>query len=151
MANIFRVSYILQLERIAKYEKRGNYLPILHEVMCDDYFIITFLLKSNMTRVSLLICLLHWACWIQCNTNLVQTRRSENCKFILPISGLWTLPIYIFKHSTTLYFDTLNQNFCTLFVLYSMVFCNYFFLERSVSIRMFDFSKSLITLKTRTY
>ena len=49
MGNIFRVSHILQLiatyEITAKYEKRGNYLPILHEAACDNYFIVKCLSK----------------------------------------------------------------------------------------------------------
>ena len=32
-----------------KYEKRGNYLPILHEETCNSYFIFKCLLKSNVT------------------------------------------------------------------------------------------------------
>ena len=36
--NIFAVSYIWQIT--AKYEKRGKYLPILHEETCDNYFIV---------------------------------------------------------------------------------------------------------------
>ena len=55
MRNIFRVSHILQLVQIiAKYKKRGIYLPILHEATCDIYFIVKCLLKSNLARVSLL-------------------------------------------------------------------------------------------------
>ena len=38
-------SHILQLEIIAKYEKRGKYLPILHEATCDNYFIVKCLFK----------------------------------------------------------------------------------------------------------
>ena len=40
---------------IAKYEKLGKYLPILHEATCNDYFIVKCLLKSNVARVILLI------------------------------------------------------------------------------------------------
>ena len=43
MANIFRVSHILQLICnliIARYEKLGKYLPTLHEATCDNYFIV---------------------------------------------------------------------------------------------------------------
>ena len=53
IGNIFRVSHILQftskiiIKIIAKYEKRGKYLPILHEVTCYNYFIVKCLLKSN--------------------------------------------------------------------------------------------------------
>ena len=53
MGNIFRVSHILQLV-IAKYEKRGKYLPIVHEAMCDNYFMVKLLCKSNESRVILL-------------------------------------------------------------------------------------------------
>ena len=52
MGNIFRIFHILQL--IAKYEKRGKYLPILYEVTCDNYFIVKCLLKSNELRNILL-------------------------------------------------------------------------------------------------
>ena len=41
-------------EIIAKYEKRGNYLPILHKATCNNYFIVKCLLKSNVSRVVLL-------------------------------------------------------------------------------------------------
>ena len=41
-------------EIIAKYEKRGKYLPMLHETTCDDYLIVKCLLKSNSSRVILL-------------------------------------------------------------------------------------------------
>ena len=43
MGNIFRVSHILQLilqQIVAKYEKRGKYMLILHEATCDSYFIV---------------------------------------------------------------------------------------------------------------
>ena len=53
MGNIFRVSHILQLIE-KKYEKRGKYLPILHEATCDNYFIVKCLFKSNESRVILL-------------------------------------------------------------------------------------------------
>ena len=33
---------------IAKYEKRGNYLPTLHEATCDNYSIVKCLFKSNI-------------------------------------------------------------------------------------------------------
>ena len=52
------VTYFTSLwasEIIAKYEKRGKYLPILHEATCDNYFIVKCLLKSNKARVILLI------------------------------------------------------------------------------------------------
>ena len=38
-------------EIIAKYEKRGKYLPILHEGTCNKYFIVKCLLNSNAERV----------------------------------------------------------------------------------------------------
>ena len=41
-------------EIIAKYEKRGKYLTILHEATCDNYFIVKYLLKSNVARIILL-------------------------------------------------------------------------------------------------
>ena len=41
-------------EIIAKYEKRGKYLPILHEAMCDNYFIVKSLLQSNVVKIILL-------------------------------------------------------------------------------------------------
>ena len=52
----FPVSHILQLmiEIIEKYEKRGRYLPILHEATCDNYFIVKCLFKSNESTVILL-------------------------------------------------------------------------------------------------
>ena len=39
-------------EIIAKYEKRGKYLPILQEAMYDNYFIVKCLLRSNGTKYS---------------------------------------------------------------------------------------------------
>ena len=41
-------------EILARYDKRGKYLAILHEAMCDNYFIVKCLLRSNMSRVLLL-------------------------------------------------------------------------------------------------
>ena len=61
MGNFLRVSHILQLISrgfslaIAKYEKRGKHLPILHKSTCDYYFIVKCLLKSNVWRVIFLI------------------------------------------------------------------------------------------------
>ena len=57
MGNIFRVSHILQLilqQIIAKYEKGGKYMLILHEATCDSYFVVKWLLKSNVARTILL-------------------------------------------------------------------------------------------------
>ena len=48
MGNIFRIS------QLVKYEKRGKYMVILHEAACNDYFIVKYLLKLNVTRVVLL-------------------------------------------------------------------------------------------------
>ena len=45
-------------EIIEKYEKRGNYFPILYEATCDNYFIGNCLLKSNIARAILLTYLL---------------------------------------------------------------------------------------------
>ena len=39
---------------ITRYEKRGKYLPILHEATRDNYFIVKYLLKSNVARVIVL-------------------------------------------------------------------------------------------------
>ena len=82
MANIFRVSHILQHEIIAKYEEREYDLRILHEVTCDNYFTIKCFLKLNMAGASF-TCLLHWACLIQCNTDLVQTSRGLDSNFLM--------------------------------------------------------------------
>ena len=46
---------------LGEYEKRGKYLPILHEATCDNYFIVKCLLKSNVARVTYLW---HRACLI---------------------------------------------------------------------------------------
>ena len=51
---------------MAKYEKRGKYLPTLHEATCDNYFIVKCLLKSNVARVILLA--------YYFNANLVDTK-----------------------------------------------------------------------------
>ena len=40
---------------IAKYEKRGKYLQILHEATCDNYYIVKCLLKSNVATGATLI------------------------------------------------------------------------------------------------
>ena len=37
---------------IAEYEKQGKYLPILHEKICDNYFIVKCLLKSNESKTA---------------------------------------------------------------------------------------------------
>ena len=48
MEHFSQVSHILQI--IAKYEKRGKYLPILHEATWDNHFILKCLLKSNVAK-----------------------------------------------------------------------------------------------------
>ena len=50
-ATYFTSSYASEI--IAKYEKGGKYLPILHEATCDNYFIVKWLLKSNIASVIL--------------------------------------------------------------------------------------------------
>ena len=40
-------------EIIAKYEKQGKYLPILHEATCNNYFIVKGLLCSNQIKQEL--------------------------------------------------------------------------------------------------
>ena len=58
MANIFRFSHVLQLICnliIARYEKRGKYLPILHETTCDNYFIVKCLTTSNVAGFILVL------------------------------------------------------------------------------------------------
>ena len=32
--------FLIFVEIIAKYQKRGKYLPIMHEATCDNYFIV---------------------------------------------------------------------------------------------------------------
>ena len=49
---IFCNLLIVNLSIIAKYEKRGKYLPILHYPKCDKHFIVKYLLKSNAARVA---------------------------------------------------------------------------------------------------
>ena len=77
------VSYFTSVqvsEIVATYEKRGNYLPILYEAKCDNYFTIKCLFKSSVAKV--------------CNNaNLVRIIR---CKKL-------TLPGYISKHLTVLF------------------------------------------------
>ena len=41
-------------EIIAKYEKQGNHLAILHGATCNNYFIVKCLLKSNVASINLL-------------------------------------------------------------------------------------------------
>ena len=56
---------------IAKYEKQGKYVPILHEATYNNYFIVKCLLKSNVARVILLTnCI-----------ELEQTSNSKNLKY----------------------------------------------------------------------
>ena len=43
---------------IAKYERQGKYLSILHEAMCNNYFIVKCLLKSNVARGILIFSLM---------------------------------------------------------------------------------------------
>ena len=50
---------ILQLisgafEIIMKYEKQGKYLALMHGVTCDNYFIVKYLMKSNVASIVLL-------------------------------------------------------------------------------------------------
>ena len=45
--------FLIFCNLIAKYEKEGKCLPILHEGTCDNYFIVKYLLKSNVSRVIL--------------------------------------------------------------------------------------------------
>ena len=72
--NIFPISYIWQIT--AKYEKRGKYLPILHEETCNNHFIVKRMLVETKYGKSL-----YCVCLIQRNTNLVQTSRSKNLKY----------------------------------------------------------------------
>ena len=82
-----------------------------------NHFVVKWLLKSSITKSFLLTYLLPWACLIQCNTVLEQTSRSKNCRHF--ISNIWTL-MY-------------------LFILFSMVFCNWFVIECFVYIRVSGF------------
>ena len=61
MGNIFN-SQMQFISKIAKCEKRGKYLPILHEATCDNYFIFKRFLKSNVAKVILLNYQLHRTC-----------------------------------------------------------------------------------------
>ena len=55
MGNIFRVYDIFQLTTSDnEFYGEREYLPILHETLCDNYFIIKYLMKSNVSRVILL-------------------------------------------------------------------------------------------------
>ena len=97
--------------------KQGEYLPILHEAPCDNYFIVKCLLQSIVARVilfTLFTYLLHPACLTSFDANLVQTSRSEDCKFWLYVV------IFLFA-----YFSS-NILYSVHFILYSMVFCNRF-------------------------
>ena len=99
-------------EIIAKYEKRGNLLPILNEATCDNYFIVKYLFKLNVARVTyLLIASLHNDL-IQFNANLVEVKTAIT-KTGKTFPGY--ISIYIFQYK---YFG-----FCS-FVLHSTVFCN---------------------------
>ena len=68
VGNVFQVSHISQLIsrafRQTKYEKQGKCLSVLHDATCDNYFIVKFLLKSNVSRVILLTYWLQQACLI---------------------------------------------------------------------------------------
>ena len=61
-----------------KYEKRGIYSTKLQKPTCDNYLIVKCLSKLNMAGVFLVTYLLHWACLIRCNTNIIETSRSKN-------------------------------------------------------------------------
>ena len=50
----FATYYNSKIWITAKYEKRGKYLPILQEAMCDNYFIVKCLFKPNVLRVIIL-------------------------------------------------------------------------------------------------
>ena len=64
---------ILVSEIIATYDKQGEYLSILQEAMCNNYFIVECFLQSNLARFILLIYLLHQACLIYFNLEEVKT------------------------------------------------------------------------------
>ena len=115
MANILRVSHILQHEIIAKYEKREYDLPILHEVTCDNYFTIKCLLKINMTGACF-TCLLHWACLIQCNTDFAQTSRGFDSNFLMNFCNhfFFVFFCFCFECSVSIWMFDLPKHLITL-------------------------------------
>ena len=108
MANILRVSHILQHEILAKYEEREYDLPILYAVTCDNYFTVKYLLKLNMTGACF-TCLLHCACLIQCNTDFVRTSRDFDSNFLMDFSNHFFF-FFFFEYSAHLI--TLKTSTC---------------------------------------
>ena len=93
---------------IVKYEKRGKYLPILHEATWDNYFIVKYLLKSNESREILLTNCIELAYFgAKFGANFVWKRRSKKCKYLLYLS------YFVFPNSFV--FPYFNSN-----ILYSV-------------------------------
>ena len=86
-------------ELIAKYEKQGKYLLILHEATSDNYFILKCFFKSNRTRVISLTYLL--ACLLGCLlASLLACLPACLLPFFLP-SFLTYLLTYLLTHWLT--------------------------------------------------
>ena len=115
MANILRVSHILQHEIIAKCEEREYDLPILYAVTCDNYFTVKYLLKLNMTGACF-TCLLHWACLIQCNTDFVQTSRGFDSNFLMNFCNhfFFVFFCFCFECSVSIWMFDLPKHLITL-------------------------------------
>ena len=86
-----------QRQITAKYEKRGKYLPILHEARWDNYLIVKCLFKQNVSRIILRTILIGLALY---NAILVQQKLQ-----------VLTLPGHVF-FLTALYFHISIQMFC---------------------------------------
>ena len=98
---------------IAEYEKQGKYLPILHEKMCDNYFIVKCLLKSNESREILLTNCIELASKMQKQKLQVPTLSGHILYFATAFFSIFQFEYFVF---------------CS-FVWYSMVFCNWFIFE----------------------
>ena len=81
---------------IAKYEKRGKYLPIFHKATCNNYFIVKCLLKSNVLGIVLLTnCIeLAWYNLLLTWYKNTEAKTANTVKF----------PGYILYFGTALYF-----------------------------------------------
>ena len=86
-------------------EKQGEYLWILREATCSNYFVVKCFFKSNMERVFLLTF-----------TYLLQARSQGWEDFPLPDSNKFTLPTAKNMAFLILCFKLQNSLFCLIFM-----------------------------------
>ena len=101
---------------IAEYEKQGKYLPILHEKMCDNYFIVKCLLKSNESREILLTNCIELASKMQKQKLQVPTL-SGHILYSVHLFGIrWSFAIDLFSNVLLQTFDYFSKHVPTKFL-----------------------------------